>query len=202
VSTVFLNRIRVIGRKAAVAQFRTDACRRLPGRRVDWTGSRSVPLSFEKLFRLHAALVADAEGPPSDTGHYLATRGRITRWHRYYQIEYSLELTNYELHELVQPLSRGYPHLVFIVSELCGDDGGLRSSFLHRGRCRQWSLPERAAGHHWRAAADAQGVKSLDDAYEDDLVRWDAERRMIDEGLRHWDSRLAVRLDRVVRRRR
>ena len=173
----------------------------MPGHEVTWTGSRSVPLSFEKLFRLHPTLVTEAEEPPSDTGHYLPDRSRVRRWRRYYRTEYSLEVTNYEVHELVRPLSRGYPDLVFVVSELCGDDGGVVSVLLHGGRCRRWELSERGAERHWRVAANAGGVPSLDDAYEDEAVRSEAEGAMLDEALNRWDAQVLQALGgRVARR--
>ena len=47
-----------------------------------------------------------------------------------------------------------------------------------------------------RAAAD-HGVAKLEDSYEDDDVRYDAEEAMLAEGIAHWDERVL----RALRRR-
>jgi hypothetical protein len=62
------------------------------------------------------------------------------------------------------------------------------SAYVTRGRRSTWDLPEDRHNSHWERAAKGHGVAELDDAYEDDDVRSDAEYGMIVESVDHWDK--------------
>ena len=107
-----------------------------------------------------------------------------------------MEVKNYDVYELLLPVSRFYAELCFINSELSLDDGEISAMYIARGRSTKWSLPEDRCDAHWRRAAEAHGVE-IDDAYEDDIVRSDAEEGMLAEAMSHWDTRVL----RTLRRR-
>src|SRR5262249_47563350 len=105
------------------------------------------------------------------------------------QKQFGLEVKNYQIHEMIRPLSTFYPAVCFVNAELCLDDGTVISAFAHGSRGATWNLPEKRSDFHWTRAARAHGVK-IHDAYEDDDVRSDAEFGMLHEAVVHWDSRV------------
>ena len=123
---------------------------------------------------------------------------RAVRWNRFSRARFRLEVKNYQIHELIGPLSRFYPALCFVNAELCLDDGTVLSAFAHRGRVTTWGLPERQSAAQWERAARAHEVKNIEDAYEDDDVREDAEFGMLEEALSHWDRRVRSALSRAT----
>lgn len=187
-STVFFNLIRVIGPRVKVLRFRTDARRRLSALQQSTLGLGSVALSFEKLFRKHATIGSRTE-VPGDAGHYLATSTGTDTWHRFTRTAYELEVKNSQIHELLKLLSRHYPELCFVNSEICLNDGLVLSAFVRKGSCRVWELPESRQDTHWRRGAVDNGI-SLKEAYDDDVVRADVEHGMLVEALDHWDNRV------------
>jgi hypothetical protein len=68
--------------------------------------------------------------------------------------------------------------------------------YVARGRCSRWTLPEGRYNAHWNRAARENGFAKLDDAYEDDSVRSNAEKGMLAEALAHWDERVLRTLQR------
>jgi hypothetical protein len=187
-STVFFNLIRVTGPRAKVLRFRTDARRRLSALHQSTSGFGSVDLSFEKLFRKHPTIGSRRE-VPGDAGHYLATSTGTDTWHRFTRTAYELEVKNSQIHELLKLLSRHYPELCFVNSEICLDDGSVLSAFVRKGTCNIWDLPESRQNAHWRRGAVDHDI-SLEQAYGDDEVRADVERGMLAEALDHWDNRV------------
>ena len=187
-STVFFNLIRVTGRRAKVLEFSKDARRRLPPRRQSALACSKIDLSFEKLFRKYPRIARLTE-LPSDSGHYFAARQGTVTWHRLTRTAYELEVKNFQSHELLKLLSRHYPELCFVNSEICLDDGSILSAFVRKGRCQIWELPETRQDAHWRRGAEVHGM-SLEQAYDDDEVRADTERAMLVEALDHWDNRV------------
>jgi hypothetical protein len=187
-STVFFNLIRVIGPRAKVFRFRTDARRRLSALQRSTSGVGSVDFSFEKLFRKHPTIASRAE-VPEDAGHYLATSTGTETWHRFTRAAYELEVKNSQIHELLKLLSRHYPELCFVNSEICLDDGSVLSAFVRKGSCKIWDLPASRQNTHWRRGADDRGI-NLEQAYDDDEVRADVERGLLVDALDHWDNRV------------
>jgi hypothetical protein len=114
----------------------------------------------------------------------------MTEWHGFARVEYGLEVKNYEVHNLLVPLSLSYDDLCFVDSEISLDSGEINCMYIARGRCSKWTLPEERCGAHWERAAKEYNVASLDVAYEDDSVRSDAEEGMLAEAMAHWDKRV------------
>jgi hypothetical protein len=122
----------------------------------------------------------------------------ITGWHAYARVVYEFEVKNYEIHRFLVPLSKCYTELCFVVSEICLADGSITSAYVTRGRASIWSLPEDRQNSHWERAAKGHGVAKLDDAYEDEEVRSDAEDNMLVEALEHWDKPVLCTLRRRI----
>lgn len=196
-STVFYNLIAVTGSRVAVQAFCADARRAVSGKLAKIIGARQVDWSFEHLFRRHPELARICGSPPCDDGHYLATAQGVARWGRYSRARFRLEVKNYEIHEVITPMSRFYPALCFVNAELCLYDSTVQAACAHRGRRTTWSLPETQSDAHWRRAARRHKVKTLDEAYEDDDVRHDAELGMLKGALSHWDQRVRAALTRI-----
>jgi hypothetical protein len=156
----------------------------------------AIDLSFEKLFRLHPRLRDSDRRIPDDALHYFTTSEPIARWHEGTQARYTVEVKNYQIHEMFLPLSRCYRDLCFVNSEICLDDSSVMSVFTRRGHQSKWDLPEARSDAHWEAAARQHGVSEMDEAYENDDIRWEAESAMLLEALQHWDDRVR----RVLRR--
>ena len=188
-SVVFFSRIAITGSQSGVHQFRKDARRVLPANLKKQLRIATIALSFEKLFRLHPELDYSEADPPGDEYHYIANSEASTRWHEFTQAHYTLEVANVQIHELLLPLSRYYPELAFVNSELCLDDSSVSSACTRCKRQYLWDLPEKQTEAHWKAAAEAEGM-DVETAYETDDcgVRWDAEDRMVRDGLAHWDK--------------
>ncbi len=183
-SFVCFNRIAVTGPRPAVLRFRGDARRRRP----------SVVFSLETLFRKNRLAAPSSDGIPGDEGHYDASASRLTQWHGYTRIEYRLEVKNYEVYELLVPLSRSYGDLCFVDSEISLDSGEINGRYIARGRCSTWPLPEDRCNAHWERAAKKNSIETLEDAYEDDSVRNDAEEAMLAEAMARWDKRVLLAL--------
>jgi len=196
-STVFYNLFTVTGKRDAVRAVCADARRPIAGKLSKTIGTRQIDWSFEKLFESHPALSVICGVPPSDEWHYGVSAGTVSRWGRFSRARFRLEVKNYQIHEMLRPLSKFYPALCFVNAELCLDDGTVMSAFAHRGRGTMWNLPQRRTDAQWKRAAVAHKVSDMDDAYEDDDVRDDAEFAMLLEALAHWDER--VRHDLVAR---
>jgi hypothetical protein len=99
-------------------------------------------------------------------------------------LRHTFEVANVQIHELLLPLSRYYPEVAFVNSELCLDDSSVSSACTRCKRHYLWDLPEKQTEAHWKAAAEAEGM-DVEAAYETDDcgVRWDAEDRMVRDGL-------------------
>jgi hypothetical protein len=82
-------------------------------------------------------------------------------------------------------------------SQLSLDSGDIDAMYIARGRCSRWTLPEERCNAHWERAAQENGVAKLEDAYEDDDVRSNAEEGMLAEAIAHWDKHVL----RMLRRR-
>ena len=195
-STVFYNHIAVSGARADVIQFRKDARRRLSASLQAQLDLSTIDLSFERLFQLHPQLRYSKRRIPYDEYHYFAVSGPLARWHEGTQAHYTLEVKNTQIHDMLLPLSRCYRDVCFVNSELCLDDGSITSVFTRRGHQSKWDLPEARSDAHWKAAARQHGVKKMDDAYDNDAIRWDAESASLSEALQQWDDRVR----RVLRR--
>jgi hypothetical protein len=52
---------------------------------------------------------------------------------------------------------------------------------------------------HWKTAAKQHRVRDMDDAYDDDDIRAEAESAMLSEALDHWDDRVTWALRRARR---
>jgi hypothetical protein len=195
-STVFYNHIAVSGARPNVLQFRKDARRRLPTSLQAQLHLSTIDLSFERLFQLHPQLRYSERRIPADEYHYSARFWSLARWHEGTQARYTLEVKNTQIHEMLLPLSRCYPDVCFVNSELCLDDGSIMGVFTRRGRQSKWDLPEARSDAHWAAAASQHGVYKMDDAYEDDDIRGDAESAGLSEAVQQWDDRVR----RVLRR--
>jgi hypothetical protein len=184
---VYFNRIAVTGPRSAVLGFREDARR------------RGVPLSLDQLFRKRNLVAPSSDGVPKDISpfHYYAHVLRPTEWHGYTRIDYELEIKNYEVYEFLIPVSRAYRELCFVDSQICLHDGSIIAVYAARGRSSTWNLSMDRCDSHWVLAAKAHGIGKLEDAYEDDSIRSDAEDGMLTEALGHWDKRVL----RVLRRR-
>jgi hypothetical protein len=190
VSVIFFNLVAVIGSRPAVLEFRSDARRRLsPSLRAEF-GISQVDLSLDKLFRKHRLAASSSAGIPGDNGHYLTTALPIAKWHTFARVLYEFEIKNYQIHELLAPLSRCYREVCFVNSEICLDDGSITSICVVRGRASTWDFPEDRKNYHWERAAKKHGVAQLEDAYEDDSIRSDAEDGMLLEAIGHWDKRV------------
>lgn len=201
-SYVCFNRIAVAGAKPKVIEFRNDARRRLPRSLREPSDPPSVAFSLERLFRMNRLAAPSGDGVPYDWSpyHYFASVERVENWHGYARIAYSLEVKNYEVYEFLKPLSRAYRELCFVDSQISLDDGEIMAAYLARGQCCKWILPEERCNAHWEHAAADHGIAKLDDAYEDDGVRADAEGRMLAEAMAHWDRRVVRTLRRWTSR--
>lgn len=189
-STIFANRVIVSGPEADVHLLRVAARRRIPEHRVEHFLRKEEPWSFEKLFRRHPALRAECGEPPRDDWHYWTESSRVDRCNEHWQFRFFLEVKDFQIHEILCPLSRLYPALCFVAVELCLDDGSFTSRFIHQGKASTWELPESSADAHWLRAARKLGIERMEDAYEDDAVIDDAESGMFLEALAHWDERV------------
>lgn len=205
-SFVCFNRVTVTGIRPAVLRFRDDARRRLPPTLKKVIGQPSVAFSFERLFHKNHVPAPLPDGIPLDayrdgkdtwTGHCFTSALRLAEWHCYARVEYEIEVKNYEIYDLLTPLSCSYPELCFVDSEISLDSGDINCMYISRGRCSRWTLPEHRSDEHWQRAAKKHGIAELDDAYEDDDVRSDAEEGMLAEAMAHWDKHVL----RVLRRR-
>jgi hypothetical protein len=196
VSDVCFNRIAVTGPRPEVLEFRADARRRLPSSARKWTDRTSVAFSLERLFQKNCLPAPSSNGIPFDAWHYFTWAERVAAWHGYARIEYGLEVKNYEVYELLTPLSRVYSDLCFVDSQISLDSGEIMAAYTARGRCSKWILSEERCGAHWERSAADHAVAELDDAYEDDDVRRDAEHGMLTEALAHWDKRVLRTLKR------
>jgi hypothetical protein len=206
-SYVCFNRIAVVGPRSKVLGFRNDAHRRLSPTLKELLGEPYVAFSLERLFRKNRLPTPEPDGIPFDVfhvgnhewipGHYFTSRQPLADWHGYARVEYSVEVKNYEIYSLLIPLSRFYAELCFVDSEISLDSGEINSMYIARGRCSRWTLADDRCGAHWQRAAKENGIAKLDDAYEDDSVRSDAEEGMLAEAMVHWDKRVL----RALRRR-
>lgn len=195
-STVFYNLIFVTGARRSVSAFCADARRRVRGELARAIGAKEVPWSFERLFELHRSLGGVCGEPPCDAWHYRAETCGVVRWSRFSRARFRLEVKNYQIHELIQPLSEFYPGLCFVNAELCLDDSTVMSAFAHRGAGATWDLPEGRQGVHWRRAARARGL-GAEEAYDNDDARNEAENGMLLEAAVHWNSRTRLTLIRM-----
>lgn len=189
-SYVCFNWIAIAGPRSKVIAFRDDARRRLSPSLKKLLGIPSVAFSFEHLFRKSSLPAPSSDGIPIDAWHYFTSAWPLTEWHGYARIIYELEVKNYEVHTLLVPLSRSYTELCFVDSEISLDSGEINSMYIARGRCSKWALPEDRCDAHWQRAAKAQGVAKIEEAYEDDTIRSDAEDGMLAEAMAHWDKRV------------
>jgi hypothetical protein len=117
-SFVCFNRISIIGSRSKVLELRNDAYRRLSAPLKELLAESYVAFSLERLFRKNRLPVPSPEGLPFDTfrvgndilaGHYFTSRLPLVEWHGYARIEYRVEVKNYEIYQLLMPLSRSYP---------------------------------------------------------------------------------------------
>jgi hypothetical protein len=198
-SFVCFNRIAIMGTRSKVLQFRDDARRRLSPALKKLLRVPYVAFSLEHLFSKNRLPAPSPDGIPFDAyqdgkdtwaGHYFTSRLPLAEWHGYARIEYRVEVKNYEIYNLLIPLSRAYAELCFVDSEISLDSGEINAMYVARGRCSRWALPEDRCNAHWQRAAKENGVAKLDDAYEDDSVRSDAEENMLAEAMAHWDKRV------------
>jgi hypothetical protein len=189
-SYVCVNRISVSGPGPKVHQFRSDARRRLPYSLPKWTAVTFVAFSLERLCHKSCLPGPSSACIPFDAWHYLASAGPMAEWHGFARIVYELEVKNYEVYELLTPLSRTYSDLCFVDSQISLDSGEIMATYIARDRCSKWILSEARCNAHWERAAAYHGVAKLADAYEDDSVRSDAEEGMLAEALAHWDKRV------------
>jgi len=196
-SFVCFNRIAIVGPRSKVIGFSDDARRRLSADLQESLGLPYVAFSFERLFRKNRLSAPSGNGIPNDGWHYFTSALPLKGWHGYARIEYELEVKNYEVHELLVPVSRSYTDLCFVDSEISLDSGEINGMYIARGRCSRWALPEGRCDAHWQRAAKEHGVAKIEDAYEDDGVRSDAEDGMLTEAMAHWDKRVL----RALRRR-
>jgi hypothetical protein len=192
VSYVCFNRIAVIGARPKLVEFRNNARRRLPRSVREPDDSPSVAFSLERLFRTNRLAAPSSDGVPYDWGpyHYFSFIEPLEDWHGYARVVYGLEVSNYEVYELLKPLSRAYPDLCFVDSQISLDSGEIMAAYLARGRCYKWILPDERCNAHWKRAAADHEVANIEDAYEDDDVRADAEGRMLAEAMAHWDKQV------------
>jgi hypothetical protein len=204
-SFVCFNRITITGTRPKVLRFRDDARRRLSPALKESLGEPYVAFSFERLFRKNRLPAPSPDGIPLDAlrvgkdtlaGHYFTSALPIAEWHGYARVEYEVEVKNYEIYNLLIPLSRSYPELCFVDSEISLDSGDINGMHIARGRCSRFALPEERCNEHWQRAAKEHGVAKLDDAYEDDSVRSDAEEGMLAEAMAHWDKHVLRTLQR------
>ena len=165
-STVLYNLVTVTGPRADVARFRQDARRRVSAADRKYIDLPSVAFSFEALVR-RLALRIPEEMVPGDSGRYIVYPSRTKDFDRWARAKDAIEVKNCEIHTLIQPLSRRFPSLCSVKSELCLDAGLIDSQFIVDGRSRAWSDPEERFDAQWKAAADARGIE-VDDADQDD----------------------------------
>ena len=189
-SVVYFNLILVAGPQRAVLRFRKDARQRLSPTLRKAFGTPQIDLSLDRLFRTHRLAAPSRKGLPGEDGHYHSSALPVTKWHSYDRALYEIEVKNYQIHELLLPLSQCYGALCFVDSEMCLDDGSIISVCVTEGRSATWALPEKRQTAHWKRAAKRHGVAKLTDAFEDDSVRSDAEDAMLSESLAHWDKRV------------
>ena len=198
-SYVCSNRIAIAGPRTKVPAFRNDAHRRLSPALKEARGETYVAFSLERLFRKNRLPMPSPDGIPFDVfhigndilaGHYFTSRRPLAEWHGYLRIEFSVEVKNYEIYRLLILLSRSYPELCIVDSEISLDSGEINSMYVTRGRCSKWALPNDRCDAHWQRAAMENGVAKIEEAYEDDGVRSDAEEGMLAEALSHWDKRV------------
>jgi hypothetical protein len=194
-SVEFFNLINVTGNRAEVLQFRKDARRRLSPPLKAQLELSTIDLSIEKLFRLHR--IPDPWGGlPGDEGIYYATFETLAEWRGFSQARYTLSIKNNEIHELLLPISRCYPALCFVNSQMDDSGASIMSTFTRRGRQSRGELPEARHDACWKAAAERRGIRDMFKAYDDDDCRDDAEQEMIVEAMNQWDERVV----RVLRR--
>ena len=82
------------------------------------------------------------------------------------------------------------PSCALSIANLSLNSGEINAIYIARGRCSRWTLPQDRCDAHWRRAAREQGIANLEDAYEDDSVRSNAEEGMLAEAICHWDKRV------------
>jgi hypothetical protein len=149
-----------------------------------------VALSLERLFRKNGLPAPSSDGIPNDGGHYFTSGSRLTNWHGYARIDYGLEVKNYEIYELLMPLSRSYAELCFVDSELSLDSGEINAMYIARGRCSKWTLPEERSDAHWQRAARELGIPMMSISHSD-LMPISSERS--DAGLSQCETVIDIR---------
>ena len=147
-SYVCFNRIAVTGPRPNVLGFRDDARRRLRHRLRETIGRPSIAFSLEGLFRKNHLPAPSKDGIPCDVWHYFSSAGRVAEWNGYARVVYGLEIKNYEVYELLAPLSGIYSDLCFVDSQICLDSGEIMAAFVARGRCSKSLLPEARCNAH------------------------------------------------------
>src|ERR1017187_3849471 len=197
-STVFYNHIAVSGARPNVLHFRKDARRRLPASLRAALKLSTIHLSFERLFQLHPQLRYSKRRIPADEYHYFAVSCPLARWHEGTQARYTLGVKNIQIHEMLLPLSRCYQDVCFVNSELRLDNGSITSVFTRRGRQSKWDLPEARIDAHLKAAARQHGVRKMDDADDNDDIRWDTQAASLSEAIQQWDERVRRSLRRAL----
>ncbi len=152
-SYVCVNRISVSGPGPKVHQFRSDARRRLPYSLPKWTAVTFVAFSLERLCHKSCLPGPSSACIPFDAWHSLASAGPMAEWHGFARIVYELEVKNYEVYELLTPLSRTYSDLCFVDSQISLDSGEIMATYIARDRCSKWILSEARCNAHWERAA-------------------------------------------------
>jgi hypothetical protein len=191
------NLISVTGPQEDVLKFRNDALRPLSAKLKRQLRLRAIEFSIETLFQLHQ-LPDPYNGLPGDEGEYYASFDGVEEWRGFSRAKYTLSLKNNEIHELFLPISRCYPALCFVNSQL-DDNGSIVSTFTKRGRQARWELPEERLEAYWKAAAKRHRIKNMEKAYDDAVCREGAEGCGLAEALNQWDDRVVLALKRVRR---
>ena len=141
------------------ATMRAEDYRRLSR---NWLGEPCVAFSLERLFRKNRLEAPSPDGIPFDifrvgdeilAGHYFRSVMPVVEWHGYSRIEYRVEVKNYEIYQLLIPLSRSYAELCFVDGEISLDSGEINAMYVTRGRCSRSTLPEDRCDAHWQRAA-------------------------------------------------
>jgi hypothetical protein len=193
------NAVTVTGSRADVMQFRADAIRPLSGLERRKLGKEFVEFSFEKLFRMHK-ITGESPDLPGDGPEYdyFVETDPVHRWRGYARLWYSIVIKNYEIRDLLQPLSAMYPQLAFVNAQV--DEGSeLVSAFIRCGRMTTWIPSHRSYEALWRKAAKKAGIaKFSDEVYDDDLIRMDVDNALYDAGREHWDAKVLSFLQRLL----
>ena len=148
----------------------------------------SVAFSLERLSHKNCLPGPSSACIPFDAWHYLRA-GPMAAWHGYALIVYGLEVKNYEVYELLTPLSRVYTDLCFVDSQISLDSGEIMAACIPAAAAPNGYSPKSAAVRTGSAPQPITGSPSSKTPIR--TTTSEGRRgRHAGRGLAHWDKRV------------